>query len=200
MNSFNKHEGTAIVLNRNNVDTDQILPKQFMKKTNRTGFGQYLFYDWRYRVDGTDNPDFELNSQDSKGATILVSGDNFGCGSSREHAVWAIADYGFQVVIATSFSDIFYMNCFKNGILPVIVTPPHLSGLIEKFKEKKGSKICINLEKQTITISQFQIQFEIENHHKQSLTMGYDPIDETLQYQESILGFEEKQRLQLPWL
>ena len=148
MESFKSHKGIVAALDRQHVDTDQIIPKQFLKRVERTGFGQFLFYDWRFKSDGkTPNPEFELNAPRFKGATILLTRDNFGCGSSREHAPWAMLEYGFKVVIAPSFADIFFNNCFKNGMLPIVLPAPTVDKLFDEVKKTPGYVLDVNLEK-----------------------------------------------------
>ncbi len=150
MEPYKKHDSIAALMNRNNVDTDQIIPKQFLKRVERSGFGAHLFHDWRFNDDGSDNPDFELNKPAFKGAHILVVDDNFGCGSSREHAPWAIADYGFNTLICTSYADIFYNNCFKNGILPIIVNSDQLAKLMAEISANEGVHFTVDLENQQV--------------------------------------------------
>jgi len=152
MQPYIKHTSIAALMDRSNVDTDQIIPKNFMKKVERTGFGINLFHNWRYLADNiTPNPEFELNKPAFKGAKILVAGENFGCGSSREHAPWAIADYGFNTVVSTSFADIFYSNCFKNSILPIIVTDQQLAALMAEIAGNEGVEFTVDLENQKVT-------------------------------------------------
>ena len=151
MEPLQKVSGIVAPLDRINVDTDQIIPKQFLKRIERTGFGEFLFFDWRYHEDGTPNPDFPLNHDHHQGARILLTSHNFGSGSSREHAPWALREYGFQVIIAPSFADIFYNNCFKNAILPIVLPENTVSELFEKVNESKGYKLNVDLELQTIT-------------------------------------------------
>ncbi|TPE68280.1 3-isopropylmalate dehydratase small subunit [Halalkalibacterium halodurans] len=190
MEPLKTHTGTIAVLDRVNVDTDQIIPKQFLKRVERTGFGQFLFFDWRFLPNGEDNPDFELNQPHAKQGTILVAGHNFGCGSSREHAPWAIKDYGFRVVIAPSFADIFYNNCFKNGILPVKLKQEEVTALVEKGKDTAYS-LTVNLEAQTVTSEDgFEATFEIDGYWKEMLINGWDEIGLTLRYEEQIKQFE----------
>jgi len=201
METYKNHESIAALMDRLNVDTDQIIPKQFLKKVERTGFGIHLFHDWRYNEDGTDNPDFELNKPAFKGASILVAGDNFGCGSSREHAPWAIMDYGFNTVISTSFADIFYTNCFKNGILPIKVSEAELTSLMNEIKENEGVKFTIDLENQKITTpGKLEIHFDVDAFRKECLLKGLDDITWSLQYIDKIKAFEERQKQELPWL
>jgi len=201
MEPFTKHTGIAALMNRRHVDTDQIIPKQFLKKVERTGFGVHLFQDWRYCADGSDNPEFELNNPAFKGASILVTGDNFGCGSSREHAPWAIRDYGFSVIISTSFADIFFSNCFKNGILPIRVSEATLQSLMEEISANEGVTFSVDLEAQTLTTPDGQnIQFEIDAFRKDSLLEGLDDIAWTLKHRNKILAFEKRQQQDQPWL
>ncbi|CAG9000859.1 MAG: 3-isopropylmalate dehydratase small subunit 1 [Candidatus Celerinatantimonas neptuna] len=201
MQPYKTHSSVAAAMNRSNVDTDQIIPKQFLKKVERTGFGIHLFNDWRYLDDGSDNPEFELNQPEVKGAKILVAGDNFGCGSSREHAPWAIADYGFNTVISTSFADIFFNNCFKNGILPIKVTENELTALFAELEVAPGSQFTVNLEEQKITTpGGIAIHFDVDPFRKHSLLEGLDDIGWTLQHEEKISEFEKNQQKQLPWL
>ena len=174
-------------LDKVNVDTDQIIPKQFLKLVQKTGFGQYLFYDWRFEKDGKPRADFVLNNPKYRGSRILLTRDNFGCGSSREHATWALLDYGFTVIIAPSFADIFYNNCFKNGILPVKIDNKMLDMLFNN-----PSEIEVDLEKQTIKTNDMAITFEIENHRKKTLLDGLDDITITLQYEDKISQYEKK--------
>src|SRR5579871_6545373 len=150
MNPFVKHTGLVASLDRVNVDTDQIIPKQFLKRIERTGFGQFLFYDWRFREDGSLNPDLELNRPRFKGASILLARANFGCGSSREHAPWALGDYGFRTIVAPSFADIFYNNCFKNGLLPVVLSENQINELFHRVNDTDNYQLTIDLERQLV--------------------------------------------------
>lgn len=194
MEPFVNHIGKAVCMNRVNVDTDQIIPKQFLKRIERTGFGKYLFWDWRYQHDGVQNPNFELNQPEANGAIILVAEDNFGCGSSREHAVWALRDYGFRVIIAPSFADIFHNNCFKNGILPIEL-PENEFQKLAPYRYKGVFTMSVDLRKQTIDISDgMRLTFEIDEHHKQMLLEGLDDIGLTLRYNRSIAMYEESKR------
>jgi len=188
MKKFSKIKSIVTPLDKVNVDTDQIIPKQFLKLIQRTGFGQYLFYDWRYEQDGTLKKDFVLNNQQFKDSQILLARDNFGCGSSREHAVWALEDFGFKVIISTSFADIFYNNCFKNGVLPIRVS----SQLLKKLFEN-NSEIEIDLEKQIIMIDNEITKFEIEPHWKKILLEGLDDIAITLKYEDKLADYEKSQ-------
>ncbi|NNE37352.1 MAG: 3-isopropylmalate dehydratase small subunit [Gammaproteobacteria bacterium] len=201
MEPYVKHESIAALMDRNNVDTDQIIPKQFLKEVRRTGFGKDLFFDWRYLADGSDNPDFELNDPAFKGARILVTGDNFGCGASREHAPWAIEDYGINTIISTSYADIFFNNCFKNGILPIVVSKQQLDDLMKEITENPGVKFSVDLEAQLVmTPAGSTINFEIDTFRKDALLKGLDDIALTLQHVKKIDTFEERQKQQLHWL
>jgi 3-isopropylmalate/(R)-2-methylmalate dehydratase small subunit len=188
MQPFKKIKSIATPLDKVNVDTDQIVPKQFLKLIQRTGFGQYLFYDWRYDK-GAPRKDFVLNDPTYKNSKILLARDNFGCGSSREHAVWALDDYGFKVVISTSFADIFYNNCFKNGVLPIRVPDETLQKL---FSTK--SEIEIDLESQLIIADGVQIPFNIEPHWKKILLEGLDDIAVTLLHEDAIVRYERSHK------
>jgi len=186
MESFKKIKSIAMPLDKVNVDTDQIIPKQFLKLVQKTGFGQYLFYDWRFENGEKPREDFVLNNPKYCDSKILLTRDNFGCGSSREHAAWALLDYGFRVVISPSFADIFYNNCFKNGILPIKLD----SQSIEKLF-KNPSEIEVDLQNQTITTDGITIPFEIESHRKKTLLEGLDDIAVTLQYEDKITQYEK---------
>jgi len=190
---FKNHKGLVATLNNQHVDTDQIIPKQFLKRVERTGFGEFLFFDWRYKEDGkTPNPDFELNNPRFKGASILLTRDNFGCGSSREHAPWAILEYGFKVLIAPSFADIFFNNCFKNGMLPITLPAPTVDKLFKEVGDTPGYELAVDLESQTITTPKGEkIKFEINSFRKDCLLKGLDDIGLTLQQQEKIEQFEK---------
>jgi 3-isopropylmalate/(R)-2-methylmalate dehydratase small subunit len=202
MQPYTKHTSIAALMDRSNVDTDQIIPKNFMKKVERTGFGIHLFHNWRFLEDNvTPNPDFELNKPAFQGAKILVAGENFGCGSSREHAPWAIADYGFNTIISTSFADIFYSNCFKNSILPIKVSKEELAALMAEIAANEGVKFTVDLEAQKVTTpGGLEISFEVDAFRKQSLLEGLDDIAWTLKHEDKITAFEEKQKKELPWL
>jgi len=193
MKPFKHHKGTVVPLDRVNVDTDQIIPKQFLKLVQRTGFGQYLFYDWRYQTDGTPHADFVLNHTRYKQGTVLLTRRNFGCGSSREHAAWALLDYGFNVLIAPSYADIFYNNCFKNGILPVKLGETIVNQLFEEVAREEGFSVFTDLENQTISKPDGKIiDFEIEQFRKKCLLEGLDDISLTLQHEEKIRSYEKK--------
>jgi 3-isopropylmalate/(R)-2-methylmalate dehydratase small subunit len=192
MQSFTIHTGLVAPMDRSNVDTDQIIPKQFLKRIERTGFGQFLFYDWRFLDDGkTPNPEFELNQPELQGATILLTQRNFGCGSSREHAPWALADYGFCAVIAPSFADIFYNNCFKNGILPIRLDEATIADLFRRAA-KPGYKLTVDLQNRTITDDTgFKIAFEVDEFRRHCLLNGLDDIGLTLAHEAEITAYEK---------
>lgn len=190
MTEFKVLQGKAIALDRANVDTDQIIPKQFLKRIEKTGFGKYLFYDWRYLKNGEVNPEFELNLPENQGAEILIANENFGCGSSREHAPWALADYGFKVIIAPSFADIFHQNCLKNGMLPIQLSSEYVKYLLEEAKNQPYN-LKIDLENETISDNNsFIMKFEINGYWKKMLMNGWDEIEITLQLENKISEFE----------
>ncbi|MBC7528308.1 MAG: 3-isopropylmalate dehydratase small subunit [Chthonomonadaceae bacterium] len=193
MEPFVKVSGVAAPLDRVNVDTDQIIPKQFLKRIERTGFGEFLFFDWRYKSDGaTPNPEFELNAPAYANAPILIAGKNFGCGSSREHAPWALGDYGFRAIIAPSYADIFYNNCFKNGILPVVLSEEIVQSLLDTAKSNPGYTLTVDLEGQKITDGGFlSLHFDVDSSRKESLLNGWDDIGLTLQHEAEITAFEK---------
>jgi 3-isopropylmalate/(R)-2-methylmalate dehydratase small subunit len=192
MQSFTVHTGVVATLDRANVDTDQIIPKQFLKRIERTGFGQYLFYDWRFQDDGTTpNPEFELNRPEAEGASILVARQNFGSGSSREHAVWALDDFGFRAVIAPSFADIFFNNCFKNGVLPIVLSEGEVDEIFRRAAANPPYQLTVDLEQQTITDSDgLRIEFEIDPSRRHNLLHGLDDIAQTLQHEHKISAYE----------
>jgi len=201
MEKYTNHTSVAALMNRSNVDTDQIVAKQFLKKVERTGFGVHLFHDWRYLEDGSPNPEFELNNPKFAGAKILVAGDNFGCGSSREHAPWAIDDFGFNTIISTSFADIFYNNCFKNGILPIVVDASTLKGLMQEISDNEGVSFTVDLENQKVTTpGGIESSFEIDGFRKHNLLEGLDDIGLTLQHTDKIDAYEQKHKQMFPWL
>ena len=201
MEKYTNHTSVAALMNRSNVDTDQIIAKQFLKKVERTGFGQHLFHDWRFNEDGTDNASFELNNPKFAGAKILVAGDNFGCGSSREHAPWAIDDYGFNTIISTSFADIFYNNCFKNGILPIVVDADTLKALMAEISANEGVEFEINLKQQKVhTPGGISVGFDIDGFRKNNLLNGLDDIGLTLKQADKIDTYEVKHKQMFPWL
>lgn len=190
LSGFKQLNGKAVALDRVNVDTDQIIPKQFLKRIEKTGFGQFLFFDWRFKSNGEPNPEFELNFPENQGASILITNENFGCGSSREHAPWALLDYGFQVVISTSFADIFHQNCLKNGMLPIKLTPEEIKYLLEAAK-KQPYNLTIDLDGQQIKDEAgFTASFEIHPYWKHMLLNGWDEIGITLQLDEEISKYE----------
>ena len=191
MEPFRKHQGFVATLDRVNVDTDQIIPKQFLKRIERCGFGQFLFYDWRRREDGSLNPDFELNQPRFAEASILIARANFGCGSSREHAPWALLDFGFRSVIAPSFADIFYNNCFKNGMLPIVLPEEQIQELFRRTGNNPKYTLSVNLEACTISDDfDLTLEFEIDPFRRESLLEGLDDISLTLQYEDRINAFE----------
>ncbi|WP_163101327.1 3-isopropylmalate dehydratase small subunit [Peribacillus alkalitolerans] len=190
MNGLKTVQSRVAVLNRANVDTDQIIPKQFLKKIDRIGFGDYLFYHWRYDDSGHEREDFELNQIDAKGCSILIAGENFGCGSSREHAPWALLDYGFRVVIATSFADIFYQNCLKNGMLPIKLPKESIQYLIDNVSSFQR-ELRVDLPNQVVKDSSgFEARFDIHPYWKEMLVNGWDEISLTLQLEDKINEYE----------
>ena len=194
MEPFVSHKGTVMPINRVNVDTDQIIPKQFLKRIERSGFGQFLFNDWRYLEDGSPNPDFILNKPGYEGASVLVGGRNFGCGSSREHAPWAIQDYGFHCVISSSFADIFFNNCFQNGVLPVVLPEDIVNQILEKAENDPGFKLTVDLESKRVWDEDEEIvaEFDIEDFRRYLLLNGLDDIGLTLEHDDEIGAFEAK--------
>ena len=198
---FTQHEGRVVPLDRINVDTDQIIPKQFLKRIERTGFGQFLFNDWRFLPDGSLNTAFVLNEPRYQGTTILVAGDNFGCGSSREHAPWALQDYGFRVVISPSFADIFYNNCFKNGLLPVVLTEQQVDMLFEEMNATEGYQLTIDLAAQrVIRPCGDSFEFSIDPFRKDCFVKGLDEIGLTLQSTQAIKNYEKTRAAEQPWV
>ena len=203
MEAFTRLEALTALLDRINVDTDQIIPKQFLKKIERTGFGKHLFHDWRYLDDeGTRlNPDFVLNEDRYQGAEILLARDNFGCGSSREHAPWALLDYGFRSIIAPSFADIFFNNCRKNGILLVVLTEDQVEALFQEVKGREGCQLEVDLEEQEVrSPAGLCFPFQIDQFSRKCLLQGLDDIGWTLQFEEQIGAFERKTAADRPWL
>jgi 3-isopropylmalate/(R)-2-methylmalate dehydratase small subunit len=191
MNAFRKHTGLVAPLDRANVDTDQIIPKQFLKRIERTGFGEFLFYDWRYLPDGQPNPSFVLNERRYEGASILVADKNFGCGSSREHAPWALGEFGFRVIIAPSFADIFANNCFKNGMLPITLTTEQVQEIMRRAQQREGYELTVDLERQTIEDSAgLSILFVVSEFQRYCLLEGLDNIGLTLRHEDSIREYE----------
>lgn len=191
MNPFTLHQGRVVAMDRANVDTDQIIPKQFLKRIERTGFGQFLFYDWRFAEDGSENPQFELNQASAAGASVLLAKRNFGCGSSREHAVWALADYGIKVVIAPSFADIFFNNCFKNALLPIVLDEATVNQLFELSGKQPQWELTIDLKQCQIRDDKgLAIGFEVDDFRRDCLLKGLDDIALTLQYVDEITAYE----------
>ena len=193
MNPFHIHTGLAVPLDRASVDTDQIIPKQFLKRIERTGFGEFLFYDWRYRPNGELNPAFPLNEARYRNASVLLAGKNFGCGSSREHAPWALADYGFRAIIAPSFADIFANNCFKNGLLPVVLKDAEVAELMRRADEVEQYQLTVDLERRLVEDSRgFSASFAIEDFQRHCLLEGLDDIGLTLQHEPEITAYEAR--------
>jgi 3-isopropylmalate/(R)-2-methylmalate dehydratase small subunit len=192
MQPFSTHTGLALPLDRVNVDTDQMVPKQFLKWLTREGYGRVLFYDWRYLPGEKPNPEFVLNFPKYKGASVLLARANFGCGSSREHAPWAIADYGFRAIIAPSYADIFYNNCFKNGILPVTLPESQVEQLFGREAATPGYQLTVDLPNQVVTDAQgLRFSFEVDPFRKHVLLEGLDDIGLTLKHEPSITAFEK---------
>ena len=192
MNAFTKHSGLVAAMDRSNVDTDQIIPKQFLKRIERTGFGEYLFYDWRFDEAGNTKADFELNQPRFQGASILVARQNFGNGSSREHAVWALDDFGFRSVIAESFADIFYNNCSKNGVLPVRLTSDEVEQIHQKVAATEGYQLTVDLENNLVTDSDgFSASFEIDEFRRKCFLAGLDHIALTMEHLDAIEAYEK---------
>jgi 3-isopropylmalate/(R)-2-methylmalate dehydratase small subunit len=191
MHSFSTHTGLVVPLDRSDVNTDDIIPKQFLKRIERTGFGKFLFFDWRYRGDGSDNPEFVINRPEYAGASVLLARRNFGCGSSREHAPWALEDYGFRVIIAPSFADIFFNNCFKNGMLPIRLDEAVVDDLFARCDAHKGYKLTVDLEKCTVSDAHgLLLPFEVDPFRRQCLLEGLDDIALTLQHEADIAAYE----------
>ena len=210
MQKLTSHDGLVAPLDRSNVDTDAIIPKQFLKSIRRTGFGPYLFDEWRYLDHGEPgqdcsnrplNQEFVLNHGRYQGATILLARENFGCGSSREHAPWALLDYGFKVILAESFADIFYSNCFKNGMLPIVLSSPQIEELFKATVSIPGFSLSVDLEEQTVTSSAgTRYSFDLDAYRKYCLLNGLDEIGQTLSYKQEIADFESKHLKKYSWL
>lgn len=201
MQAFTTTTGIVAPLDRVNVDTDQIIPKQFLKTTKRTGLREGLFYDWRRRADGTPDATFFLNQPRYDGATILLARDNFGCGSSREHAPWALLDQGFRCIIAPSFADIFYNNCFQNGILPVVLAPQEVATLFAEVLPTVGYRLTVDLASQTVsTPGGARYRFQIDEFRKHCLLNGLDAIGLSLEHAPEIAAYEARRRVEAPWL
>jgi 3-isopropylmalate/(R)-2-methylmalate dehydratase small subunit len=210
MQAFTQLNGLVVPLDRANVDTDAIIPKQFLKSIKRSGFGPNAFDEWRYLDHGEPgmdnskrkiNPDFVLNQARYQGASVLLARENFGCGSSREHAPWALEDYGFRVIIAPSFADIFFNNCFKNGMLPIVLSADDVDALFEETEASEGYKLNIDLSEQSITSpSDKSYKFDVDAFRKHCLLNGLDDIGLTMQHQDAIKAFETKHQAAQPWL
>jgi len=209
MQAFTRHRGIVAALDRPNVDTDAIIPKQYLKSIKRSGFGPNAFDDWRYLDEGAPdidnstrrvNPDFVLNQQPYDRATILLGRENFGCGSSREHAVWALTDFGFRSVIAPSFADIFFNNSFKNGLLPIILDAAIIDDLFTRVQNEKGIEFAVDLESQTVTAGEDVYTFEIDDFRKYCMLNGFDDISLTLQHADIIKAYEQERIQKSPWL
>ncbi|MCS7312682.1 MAG: 3-isopropylmalate dehydratase small subunit [Acidobacteria bacterium] len=199
MEPFRCHTGIVVPLNRSHVDTDQIMPQQFLKRIERTGYGAFLFFHWRYRPDGRPDPAFELNQPAYQGATILATGRNFGCGSSREHAVWGLKDYGFRVLIAPSFADIFYHNCIQNGLLPAVVTEEAARVIIDRAQTHPGWRLTVDLERQVLSDEAgLHVEFHIDPQARERLLNGWDDIDLTLLREDRIQAYERRRPEWLP--
>ncbi len=191
MRPFTTHTGIVAPLDALNVDTDQIIPKQFLKRIERTGYGDVLFFDWRYQADGSPDPEFEMNAPRYEGASILLTKDNFGCGSSREHAPWALSDYGIRAILATSYADIFYNNCFNNGLLPITLDAATIQGLLDETRAQEGYTLHVDLPAQTITKPDgATFAFEIDGFKKECLLNGWDQIGLTLRHEDRITKYE----------
>ena len=200
MKAFTTESGILAPLYRSNIDTDAILPKQYLKLITKSGFGQYLFDDWRYLPDRVPNPAFVLNETRYQGAKFLLAGANFGCGSSREHAVWALDEYGFRAVIAPSFGDIFYSNCFKNGVLPAQVEEATAEALFAATQAAEAVEITVDLDAQRIHCGANSYLFTVDDFRKHALYYGLDDIGQTLQHAADIRAFEERHKQRFPWL
>ena len=210
MRPFTRHEGLVAPLDRANVDTDAIIPKQFLKSIKRTGFGPNAFDEWRYLDRGEPgmdssrrplNPEFVLNQSRYQGATILLARENFGCGSSREHAPWALEDYGFRAIIAPSYADIFYNNCFKNGILPIVLPADEVETLFRHTYQQEGYRLTIDLAEQSVTTHRGEVfTFEVDAERKRRLTHGLDDIGITLEHVAEIKAYEARRKQETPWL
>lgn len=194
MTPFTTHTGIVAALPRVNVDTDQIIPKQFLKRVERTGFGPALFHDWRYMPDGSLNPKFELNQPRARDATVLITGSNFGCGSSREHAPWALAEYGFRTILSESFADIFYTNCCQNGVLPVRLSSSEMTELFRRYQTQEGPyRLTVNLKTREVTdMLGFSAAFEMDDYRRESLLQGLDEIGRTLLQDSAIAAYERR--------
>jgi 3-isopropylmalate/(R)-2-methylmalate dehydratase small subunit len=192
MKPFTKHTGRVAAMDRANVDTDQIIPKQFLKRIERTGFGEFLFWDWARNEDGSQRPEFELNRPEARGASVLLTRRNFGCGSSREHAPWALEDWGFRVLIAPSFADIFYNNCFKNGMLPIVLSENQVDELFRRAAANSQYTLTADLEKCLLTDDAgLSMQIDVESFRRHCLLHGLDDIGLTLEHEAKIAAYEQ---------
>ncbi len=191
MKAFTTHTGLVVAMDRANVDTDQIIPKQFLKRIERTGFGEFLFWDWAKLDDGSPNPDFELNKPEATGASVLLARRNFGCGSSREHAPWALEDFGFRVILAPSFADIFYNNCFKNGMLPIQLSEEQIDELFHRAAQHAGYELTADLEACTLSDTHgFSTELEVQPFRRHCLLNGLDDIGLTFEHEDKISAYE----------
>jgi 3-isopropylmalate/(R)-2-methylmalate dehydratase small subunit len=191
MTPFTTHTGLAVAMDRANVDTDQIIPKQFLKRIERTGFGEFLFWDWRKKEDGSEDPSFELNRPEAQGASVLLARRNFGSGSSREHAPWALEDYGFRVIVAPSFADIFYNNCFKNGMLPIVLSENQVEELFGRAAKHASYHLTADLTTQTLKDEHgFEAKFDVDEFRRHCLLNGLDHISLTLENEDKIAQYE----------
>ncbi|MBM4124842.1 MAG: 3-isopropylmalate dehydratase small subunit [Nitrospira sp.] len=201
MQPFTTLTGLVVPLDRVNVDTDQIIPKQYLKTIHRTGLKEGLFFDWRKKKDGTPDPEFSLNQPRYQGASILLARDNFGCGSSREHAPWALLDQGFRCIVAPSFADIFYNNCFQNGILPVILHADEVQALFQAVAAQDGYRLTVDLAAQTVTTPDGTVyRFEVDAFRKDCLLRGLDAVGLSLQHEAAITAYEGRRKIEAPWL
>jgi 3-isopropylmalate/(R)-2-methylmalate dehydratase small subunit len=192
MKSFTKHTGKVVAMDRANVDTDQIIPKQFLKRIERSGFGEFLFWDWSRDEKGNVISSFELNRPEARGATVLLTRQNFGCGSSREHAPWALEDWGFRVLVAPSFADIFYNNCFKNGMLPIVLSEAQVDDLFKRAAEHPNYSLTADLDSQTLSDDYgLLLKFEVESFRRNCLLNGLDDIGLTLEHEDKISAYEQ---------
>ncbi|MDO5309410.1 MAG: 3-isopropylmalate dehydratase small subunit [Planctomycetia bacterium] len=194
MQAFTQHDGLVVPIDRSDIDTDQLVPKQFLKRVERSGFGKFLFFDWRYLNDDYDeNPEFELNRPEYRNATILLARHNFGCGSSREHAPWAIADYGFRVILASSYADIFYNNSFKNGYLPITLSEEQIDMLFQREKQFRPYTLCVDLVAKTIKDQHgLSLTFELDDFRRDCLLNGWDDVGLTLRFEDKIAEYEKE--------
>lgn len=193
MKAFTKHTGLVVAMDRANVDTDQIIPKQFLKRIERSGFGEFLFWDWARNPDGSLIEDFELNRPEAKGASVLLTRQNFGCGSSREHAPWSLEDWGFRVIVAPSFADIFFNNCFKNGMLPIVLSEEQVEDLFQRAAKHPGYQLTADLNTCTLTDDHgLNVKFEVEGFRQHCLLNGLDDIGLTLAHESKIAEYERE--------